>query len=127
MLLFGKAHNQDPSVKPMIIAGMRVTPEELDMLVVAVGNDGRECIYVAFDADNLDAEPTIAVFVPKGEDVLIGGRSRLWAANDTDRGVIVPVGDDGSGQYLIDHDANMTFLANRPAANLEPGFRLAQI
>lgn len=125
-LVCGRPGTEAATDEPIFLAGMRLTPEELDMHVVATGRDGRDCVYVAFDIDDLDAEPAICVLRPQGENVVVDHSCTLWVAADARRAVIVPLGHETDGCYAFKAGSQLVHAANRPADDLRGGSRRAQ-
>lgn len=74
-LVCGRPGSAATVQEPIFIASMRLTREELDLLVVTSGRDERDCVYLGFDIDDPEAEPAIAVLRPQGESVVTGAGS----------------------------------------------------
>ena len=125
-LVCGRPGSGATAAEPIFVAGMRLTPEERDMHVLAAGRDGRDCVYVGFDVDDIDADPAIMVLRPQGETVVVEYGCRLWIALGASKAVIVPIGDDADGCYGFRQGSRLVHAANRPASNLQGGTLRAQ-
>lgn len=126
-MICGRPGHLATGTEPLFVAGMKLTPGELNLLMCATGRDGRDLVYVHFDADQPDEPRGIAVIRNTGDFIAVHPACRVWAPARDGRAVIVPIGEEAEGQFSFRTGRQLQHSANRPADALEGGFRRAQV
>lgn len=126
LLVCGRPGGEASATEPIFVAGMRLGRKERNLLAVSTARDGRDCVHLGFDVDDLEAEPAISVLRPRGGVVIVDHGCELWIASDAKRAVIVPIGDGTVGSHAFRRGSQLVQLTNRPPQDLLAGMLRAE-